>query len=218
MDELKQFAAAAKFNEPEKRNLAMAFFQAVFRVFSDGAVTRHPDGGVIKLLCPLRVTGKGVIMVRGTVGVGVLKSPYLLSGAYIEARTPESRVFIDDGTVFNNNACIMSDGAQVSIGKRCYIGSNFFCVDSNFHDLRLERRAYPDPDPRPVAIEDDVFVGEGVKILKGARIGRGSIIAAGAVLFPGFECPPNSTVGGNPAVIMSRRDDQGRAVGDERLD
>jgi len=36
----------------------------------------------------------------------------------------------------------------------------------------------------------------------GVRVGHGSVIAAVAVLFPGFTCPPDSTVRGNPAAVV----------------
>lgn len=35
---------------------------------------------------------------------------------------------------------------------------------------------------KPIVIEDDVWIGSNVTILKGVRIGRGSIIHAGAVI------------------------------------
>jgi acetyltransferase-like isoleucine patch superfamily enzyme len=203
MESLKSLAESARFNDKAQQGLIMAFFSALSRVFSESGIVRHADGGELVLACPLRVMGKGQIVLRGRVHLGVWRSPFLLAGAYLEARTPDSRIFIDDGAFINNNACIVSEGASINIGQRCLIGTNFWCVDSNFHDLDPQRRARPDPKPLPVVIEDGVFIGEGVKILKGVHIGRGSVIAAGAVLFPGFACPPGSTVGGNPARILS---------------
>lgn len=56
---------------------------------------------------------------------------------------------------------------------------------------------------RPVVIEDDVWVGANVTILKGVTIGRGSIVAAGAVVTKSF--PPYSVIGGVPAHLLKRR-------------
>ena len=56
-----------------------------------------------------------------------------------------------------------------------------------------------------VVIEDDVWVGYGVKILSGVRIGRGSIIAAGSVVTSDVE--PLSIYGGVPARRISSRFD-----------
>ena len=55
----------------------------------------------------------------------------------------------------------------------------------------------------PVTIEDDVWAGCNVTILKGVTIGRGSVIAAGAVVTK--SCPPYSKIGGVPAKILKFR-------------
>ena len=55
----------------------------------------------------------------------------------------------------------------------------------------------------PVTIEDDVWCGANVTILKGVTIGRGSIIAAGAVVTKSF--PPYSIIGGVPAKLIKYR-------------
>lgn len=55
----------------------------------------------------------------------------------------------------------------------------------------------------PVVIEDDVWAGANVTILKGVTIGRGSVIAAGAVVTK--SCPPYSIIGGVPARVIRTR-------------
>lgn len=204
MDLLKQLADSAKPGDRGQQIVVSTFFQALSRILSDGAVSRHPDGGAIRLACPLRLMGPGQIVVRGTVNLGVFRSPNLLHGVYLGAMLPTSRIALDDGVVLKNGACIMSEGSEIRIGKRVLIGANFWCLDSNFHDLRVGHRANRDPSPQSVVIEDDVLIGVNVMILKGVTIGAGSIVAAGSVVFPGFTCPPNSMIRGNPAVIVSR--------------
>jgi len=55
----------------------------------------------------------------------------------------------------------------------------------------------------PVVIEDDVWTGANITILKGVTIGRGSVIAAGAVVTK--SCPPYSIIGGVPAKVLKYR-------------
>jgi len=201
---MKDFAAQARVNDRAQQTIVTSFFHGVSRILSDGTITRHPDGGSMRLACPLRMMGPGSITIRGIVNFGVFRSPHILHGVYLGAMLPTSRIFIDDGVFLNNGACVMSEGSEIRIGQRVLIGTNFWCLDSNFHDLRIDKRAARDPDPRPVIIEEDVFIGVNVMIMKGVTIGRGSIIAAGSVVFPGFTCPPHSTVRGNPAVVVER--------------
>lgn len=55
----------------------------------------------------------------------------------------------------------------------------------------------------PVVIEDDVWCGANVTILKGVTIGRGSVVAAGSVVTKSF--PPYSIIGGVPARLLKMR-------------
>lgn len=57
--------------------------------------------------------------------------------------------------------------------------------------------------PRPVVIEDDVWIGTRVIILPGVRIGSGSVVGAGAVV--ARDVPAYSVVGGNPARVLRSR-------------
>lgn len=54
-----------------------------------------------------------------------------------------------------------------------------------------------------VVIEEDVWTGANVVILKGVTIGRGSVVAAGSVV--NRSCPPYSIIGGVPAKVLKYR-------------
>lgn len=54
-----------------------------------------------------------------------------------------------------------------------------------------------------VIIEEDVWCGANVTILKGVRIGRGSIIAAGSVVTR--DIPPYTIAAGVPAKVIKQR-------------
>lgn len=56
---------------------------------------------------------------------------------------------------------------------------------------------------QPVVIEDDVWIGANVTILKGVTIGHGSVVAAGAIVTKSF--PPYSVIGGVPAKLIKKR-------------
>ena len=67
----------------------------------------------------------------------------------------------------------------------------------------------------PVVIEDDVWCGANVTILKGVTIGHGSIVAAGAVVTKSF--PPYSIIGGVPAKLIKMRFTREKAVENDKL-
>ena len=58
-------------------------------------------------------------------------------------------------------------------------------------------------EPKPVVIEDDVWIGGRVTILPGVHIATGSIIGAGSVVTKNVE--PYTIVGGNPAHFLKKR-------------
>lgn len=205
MDALKAITDQAKTGDAAQQAIVGGFFQAISRVLSDGVITRHPEGGGLRLACPLRIVGPGAVVIRGVVNIGVFRSPNLLAGVHLGAMLPTSRIFLDDGVFLNNGSTLLSEGSEIRIGKRVLIGTNFWCLDSNFHDLAVERRAARDPDPQPVVIEDDVFIGVNVMIMKGVTIGAGSIIAAGSVVFPGFNCRQTRRCAATPRRSSSGR-------------
>jgi len=88
---------------------------------------------------------------------------------------------------------------QVIIGNNVLFGANTMLGDSDFHPLSPEERLKNPNDgaSKPVIIEDNVFTGANVIILKGAKIGHGSVIGANSVVFS--EIPPNVVAVGNPA-------------------
>ncbi|WP_445427653.1 acyltransferase [Alishewanella sp. HL-SH05] len=142
-------------------------------------------------------TGAGTITVKSA-QLGVRPSPGLLDGVgYIEARYKGAKVTIDEETVINNGFVIISEKSVVSIGKRCLIGPNFFVTDSDFHGIEVDDRTNGSYECSPVVIEDDVFIGESVKIMKGVRVGRGAVLGVGSVVTKDVE--PFSVNAGVPA-------------------
>ncbi|OGB69866.1 MAG: hypothetical protein A2486_05125 [Burkholderiales bacterium RIFOXYC12_FULL_65_23] len=158
----------------------------------------------INVLTPTVFRGAGRIRLAPRTVFGVPRSPGNHSCSYVESRTPDSLIEIGDGTVINNSAFLLSEGASIRIGRRGLFGPELQIMDSNSHQLVLGRRSLPDDDPRPVVIGDDVFIGARVTILKGARIGDGCIISAGCVVPPSFVAPPLSVIVGNPARVIGK--------------
>ncbi len=115
---------------------------------------------------------------------------------------------IGDRSFINHGTSICATGS-VRIGARALIGPFVMIVDTGFHDLHNRAKV---PPPKPVEIEDDVFIGAKAVILPGVRIGRGAVIGAAAVVHRDVE--PFTVVAGNPAVVVKRLDPERFVVAD----
>jgi acetyltransferase-like isoleucine patch superfamily enzyme len=151
---------------------------------------------------PLQVVGLGTIEFSGEVKIGVFPSPFFFSTySYLEARNQYAKVTIGEGTWINNSFSAIAEHTSIVIGKRVLIGTNVEIFDSDFHGISVSHRKVSKPEwARPVVIEDDVFIGSNVRVLKGVTIGRGSVIANCSLVVN--DIPPSTVAGGNPARVL----------------
>lgn len=160
----------------------------------------HVSGSPV-VLQPALLLGKGTISFGREVELGWPTSMQFYSGyCHIEASTPESKIELGDGVQVNNNAFIKSEGPGIRIGANALIGSCVEILDSDFHELHPERRRGGKPRMGAVELEENVFVGDGAKILKGVRIGAHSVIGAGSVVTKSI--PAGVIAAGNPARVI----------------
>ena len=169
----------------------------VYRLLSTCRVEGRPI-----LYQPLQTSGWGVVEFAGLVRLGVFPSPFFFSTySYIEARGVKAKVSIGDGTWINNNFCAMAEHSSITIGKRVLIGTGVEIFDSDFHGISIKDRGLSKADwAKPVVIEDDVFLGSNVRVLKGVTIGKGSVIANSSVVVR--DIPSGVIAGGNPARVI----------------
>jgi len=165
----------------------------------------------ISVVGRLRVKGRPLVevhpMARVEIGEGVLlhsrNRGYHLNmhnPVKLLADWPGACIRIGAGTRINGS-CIHAC-RQVEIGRGCLIAANTQIMDNNGHNLSfpdVENRIYTKGTPRPVAIEDYVWLGVNTVVLPGVRIGRGAVVAANSVV--SRDLPPMCIAGGNPAVV-----------------
>lgn len=95
-------------------------------------------------------------------------------------------------------------GDSIKIGKNCLIASHSSIYANNhiFADpsrpIKKQGHTY-----QGIVIEDDCWLGSGVRIVDGVTIGRGSVVGAGAVVTKNI--PPYSVAVGVPAKVVSKR-------------
>jgi acetyltransferase-like isoleucine patch superfamily enzyme len=115
--------------------------------------------------------------------------------------------------VFAAHLIVLAEQA-IRIGSRVFISFNVVLADTDFHPIEPAARmldaiavsplARGRPRPpiatAPVVIDDDVWIGPNVTILKGVHIGAGAFIEPGAMVTR--DVPPRARVLGNPAQII----------------
>ena len=90
---------------------------------------------------------------------------------------------------------------QISIGKRVLVGANVLICDSDHHPLAADLRASGAAGRcAPIRIDDDVWLGANVVVLKGVHIGAGAVVAANALVCQ--DVPPGAVVAGVPALVV----------------
>lgn len=105
--------------------------------------------------------------------------------------------FVGAHTILNGFGGI-TIGNNALIAGHCHIVSG----DHGFADLSVPMAQQPITG-RGIVIEDDVWLGSGVKVLDGVHIGQGSIVSAGAVV--NKDVAPYSIVGGVPSKLIKMR-------------
>jgi maltose O-acetyltransferase len=95
---------------------------------------------------------------------------------------------------------------SVVIGDRVMFGPQVMLIGGD-HDLSNTeiplRFAPAPPNPPPIVIEDDAWIGARVTILKGVRIGRGAVVGAASVVTN--DIPPLAIAVGNPCRVVRFR-------------
>ena len=174
-----------------------------------------------------RVTlGRGVcIDVPKANDVYLGKRVNLHSGVRISCRGEGGQVYLGEKVCLDRGVDIKAHhGAQIKIGTRTYIGP-YTCI-SGFGKIKIgndcliashssiygHNHVFSDPHKKIAAqgftvkgivIEDDCWLGSGVKVVDGVTIGKGSVIGAGSVVPK--DIPPYSVAVGVPAKVISQR-------------
>ena len=101
--------------------------------------------------------------------------------------------------VFVNFNCTILDCGRVTIGDGVQIASGVQLLAAD-HPREPELRAAGLELGRPVAIEDNVWIGAGAIVCPGVTVGRDSIVGAGSVVTR--DVPAGVMAAGNPCRVI----------------
>lgn len=122
----------------------------------------------------------------------------------VDLRTHDGgQIHIGDRTYIGPYTCISGYGT-ISIGKDCLIASHssIYAHNYKFSDptKTIKEQGFIS---KGITIQDNCWLGSGVKVVDGVTIGEGSVIAAGSVVMK--DIPPYSIAAGFPAKVIAKR-------------
>jgi len=155
----------------------------------------------------LKIYGKPLVINRGIINIGINSKLISSSKFYGQGLQPVSLYTLNENSridIGNNctlNGTSIRAASYISIGNDCVFASDVKIVDHDHHLSPIERHSTNYPSA-PITIEDNVWVGFNVVILKGVKIGKNSVIGAGSVVVK--DIPPNCVAAGIPAKIIKQ--------------
>jgi maltose O-acetyltransferase len=160
--------------------------------------------GRARVVQPTVLHGAGRLVLGEGCQLGFARSSGFATGVgYIDCRHPDAVISIGARTVVNNDVAITSESPQgISIGADCLFGVGVRVLDTDGHGIPAGRRHGGHAATAPVVIEDNVWLGDGVVVLKGVTIGRDAVVAARAVV--NRSVPAGAIVAGMPARQVGR--------------
>lgn len=132
-----------------------------------------------------------------------LKDGVLLGRGVDISSLDDGYIEVGENSFIGPYSCVAGPG-HIRIGKGCLIAAHSG-IFANNHTFADPTRYIGEQGVtcKGIVIEDDCWLGAGVKVLDGVTIGRGSVIGAGAVITK--DIPPFSIAVGVPAKVISQR-------------
>jgi acetyltransferase-like isoleucine patch superfamily enzyme len=118
-------------------------------------------------------------------------------GCIITLMSDEAELTIGNHSGFSGT--VIGCYSKIELGNNVRCGANTLITDSDWHvnDSRSSK-------PAPIIIEDNVWLGTNVTVLKGVRIGKNSVIGAGSLV--SRDIPENVVAAGSPCKVIRSLD------------
>ena len=144
-----------------------------------------------------RFSDKASLRVRKNSQITLSNNSYFDKGTLLRL-TDNAKFTIGKNSGFNSY-CVITCQDSITIGDNVMFGP-FVTIHDHDHVYKtkelMKKSGYV---TAPIVIEDNVWIGGNVVILKGVRIGTGSVIAAGTIV--NKDVPPNTVVYNKKEVV-----------------
>ena len=145
-----------------------------------------------------------VVDAKGTNNKGIFLGDNVIVGRNTVLSCKNGDISIGDNTNIAMN-CFIQSAKQVNIGKNVLFAAYSYVIGGGDH--RTARTDIPiiaqGQVVKGIMIEDNCWIGAGVKVQDGVIIGRDSIIGSGAVVTK--DVSPCSIAVGVPATVVKKR-------------
>lgn len=141
------------------------------------------------------------ILVYGNNNVLTIKENAYVRGR-IELMGNGNHITIGERTTIGGGLLMAHYGTNLSIGKDCLISGGIDMRTSDSHSILDEngKRINPDKD---IFVDDRVWFGKDVTVLKGSKIGKDVVI--GALSLVSKSIPDNTVAAGIPARVIKEK-------------
>jgi acetyltransferase-like isoleucine patch superfamily enzyme len=117
----------------------------------------------------------------------------------ISTLNSDSSVSIGEECGFSGT--VIAAYSKIIIGNRVICGANTTITDTDWHAISSRDRTLNVPaNSAPVVIEDDVWLGLNVLVLRGVTIGAGTMVGAGSIVTQSL--PAGVVAAGQPAKVL----------------
>ena len=143
--------------------------------------------------------GNGIMEIRNHRSIISIGEDCFINGT-LRCRAHETRLLIGSKTTMMWVDITLHEKGVINIGCDCMFSGEVKMDVSDMHsilDVDSGRRINP---PKDIEIENHVWIGQGVHILKGCHIGHDSILGAKALITSSI--PNNSIAVGIPAKVV----------------
>ena len=142
--------------------------------------------------------------IRKKIGGGDIAYQFFIHG--------ENNIHIPQSSGIGEGSCLYTTRAKIIFGEHVITGPCLTIITGDhqyipcrYLDTIADEEKTPVAD-QDVVVEDDVWIGANVTILKGVHIGKSAIVAAGALVTKNV--PEFAIVGGVPAKVLKMKWDE----------
>lgn len=144
-----------------------------------------------------------IIKIEGFSNKLVISPDVKLRNAYIKIKGDNCSISIGKSTDFQGVRIInVGNNNDISIGENCLFSDHIEIWASDTHSIYDIKSNQKINNEKPIKIENNVWIGSRVIILKGVTIGTNSVIGMGSIVTKDIE--KNIVAAGNPVKIIKR--------------